>query len=313
MKYISAVYKDFIRRIKDQRGFLQSLIPLIPTAISLLGGKKSSGSSSGSVSTQPNMPDWQYSLGQDLSGWASKFLGMYSPGEAYGGQLTAKTPTSLESSGLAELQKLLGSPATGDLYGAAKNQVMDTLSGKYADPNTSPFIQAYSKLAGQNLNDSINQARGQRGARGTYFTRAGIQEESQLTERTQNYLNALIGDFMNSERGRQMTAVDQARNLEGFAQNSSLQRITASQTLGSLERVLEQSDLEAKYDAWLRQRSELQQVPGAAQSLFGTNVPTVTTTTQPKQATSGNDIAPWISLAMRFFDNFSQPREAVYA
>lgn len=301
--FMKFAFQRFKRVMKDERGFLQSLIPFIPAAVSLFaGGKKGSGggSSGGSVSTQPNMPDWQYGLGQDLSAWASKFLQSYTPGQAYGGQLSAGGPNDIEQSGLEELRKLMSQPATGDLFGAAKGQVMDTLGGKFADPSTSPFIQSYEKLAGQNLQDSINTERGQRGARGSYFTKAGINAESQLTERTQNYMNALIGDFINSERGRQMTAVDQARNLEGFAQDATIGRVGASQTLGSLERMLEQADLERQYDAWINQRSELASVPGTAAGLFGTNVPTVTTSTPARSsAPTGPDIAPWISLAMK--------------
>lgn len=300
MKFVKWLWHDFKKKMKDERGFLQSLIPFIPAAVSLFAGNKKTGGGggSGSVSTQPNMPDWQYGLGENLSAWAQKYLNMFSPGQAYGGRLSAAGPTGLEAAGLGELGAMLGKNATGDLFGAAKSQVMDTLGGKFADPSTSPFIQAYTKLAGQNLTDSINTARGQRGARGTYFTRAGIQEESQLQERTQNTLNALIKDFMESERGRQMTAVGQARELEGYETDAGIKRVTASQTLGSLERVLEQADLERQYNAWLNQRSELGGVANAAASVFGTRIPTVTTTTQPQPATSGQDIAPWIKLAM---------------
>lgn len=301
MTFIRFAAARFSRVMRDERGFLQSLIPFIPAAVSLFtGSKKSSGGgSAGSVETTPNMPDWQYGLGENLSSWASKFLNMYNPGEAYKGDLTAKNLTGPETAGLGELGEFMKQPATGELFNAAKGQVMDTLNGKYADPNTSPFIQSYSKLANQNLTDSINTERGRRGARGTYFTRAGVNAESQLQERTQNFMNTLIGDFLNTERGRQFAAVGEAQNLEGFAQDSTIKRVTASQTLGSLERLIEQSDLEAKYDAWINQRTELGQVPQAAQSVFGTGIPTTTTVTPPRAATSGNDVAPWVSLAMQ--------------
>lgn len=281
---------------------LESLIPLALSAYSAYNSSKKpkDGGGAGSVSTQPNMPDWQYGLGEQLGGWASKFLNMYNPGQNYGKQLSVTNPTDLEKMGLDELGGFLGKPATGDLFGAAKNQVLETLSGKYADPSTSPFIQSYSKLANQNLRDSINTERGQRGSRGTYFTSAGINAESNLSERTQNMLNTLIGDFMNNERGRQQTAVGQAKELEGFQNDTTIKRVTASQTLGSLPRLLEQADLERQYDAWLNQRTELGKVPGVAQSVFNTNIPTVTSVTQPKQSTQGSDIAPWINLAMKF-------------
>lgn len=319
MGILRAAWDHFDRRVlKDERGFLQFLAPFVPALKAALpfvggalasqfsGGGSGGGSSAGSVNTQTLMPEWQQGLGQDLSSWASKYLQLFNPGAAYPGKLSASTtPTGIESMGLSELQKLLGGSATGDLFGAAKGQVMDTLSGKYSDPSTSPFLQAFTKLAGQNLRDSINTERGQRGARGTYFTRAGVDAESKLGERTQNYLNTLIEDFINQERGRQQTAVGQAQSLEGYATDASLKRVTASQALGGLERTLEQADLERSYNAWLKQRSELGTVPGVAQSAFGTNIPTLTTLTQPAQQTSGQDVAPWISMLMQLMPSLS--------
>ena len=305
MGFLRKLSKHFIKTMKDNRGFLQTLIPLAIAGYSAYNAskkpKQQSNGSPGSVQTDVNMPDWQAGLGSDLSNWARKYLQMYQPGEAYKGNLSAGGPSNLEGMGLGELEKLLQQPATGELFGAAKGQVLDTLSGKYADPNTSPFIQSYTKLAKQNLQDSITTERGQRGARGTFFTRAGVDAESRLSERTQNTLNALIGDFMNQERGRQFSAATTAKDLEGFANNESLKRVAASQTFGSLPRLLEQADLERQYNAWLNQRNELGRVPGVAQSAFGTNVPTVTTVTPPTPSgPSGQDISPWISLAMKF-------------
>ena len=264
----------------------------------------SGGGGGGSVNTQTFMPEWQEGLGQDLSSWVSKFIGMYNPGQPYGGAYPTTQPTDLEKMGLGELGGLLGRPATGDLFSAAKGNVMDTLSGKFADPATSPFIQAMTKLSGQNLQDSINTARGQRGARGTFFTKAGIQEESRLGERSQNFLNTIIGEFMNNERGRQQTAVGQARDLEGFETDTGIKRVAASQTLGNLSRMLEMGDYERKYNDWLNQRKELSAVPGVGQGVFNQRVPMSVSTTQPRPQTSGNDIAPWIDLAMKMLPMF---------
>ena len=182
--------------------------------------------------------------------------------------------TGMESQGLGQLGGLLNAPPTGDLYGAAKGQVMDTLGGRYADPQSSPFIQSMIALAKQNLSDQITTARGQRGARGTYYTKAGVQEESRLGERTQNALNAVIGEFQNAERNRQVGAVPQAQALEQYGNlTAPLARISASQSLGSLERTLSQADLERQYGDYQRQRNELGTVPGTAQGVYGTNVP----------------------------------------
>ena len=313
MRFLNAAFQRFKRVMKDESGFLQFLAPFIPAAKAALpfigsalaskfSGSKSGGSGSNggsAVDVQSLMPAWQESLGGSLGGWVQKFLDLYKPGESFGGQLSVKDPTAIEKMGLGELGTLLGKPATGDAFAAGKAQIMDTLAGKYADPSTSPFIQSFSKLAGQNLQDSINTARGQRGARGTYFTKAGLQEESRLGERTQNVLNTLIGEFMNTERGRQLSAATTAKSFDEYETDASLKRVGASQTFGALERTLEQASLERNYNAWLNQRSELKAIPGVGQSLFGTQVPTVTSTTSPG-AGAESSIAPWITLAMQF-------------
>lgn len=238
------------------------------------GGGNSGGGGGGVISAQPLMPDWQMALGENLSSWVQKFLSMYNPGEKYPGQLSVKTPSAFEQKGLSELDKLLAGPATGELFGAAKGQVMDTLSGKYADPSTSPFIQSTMRLANQNLQDAINKSRAGAGARGTFFSRSALQEESNLTERTQNLLNTVIGDFMNQERGRQQNAVPMAESLEKYGTlTAPLARIGAATTTGALPRVLEQADLERQYDDYLRGRKELGAVPNIGTSVFGRDIP----------------------------------------
>lgn len=245
------------------------------------------GGGEGGVNIETLMPSWQRALGSDLSGWVRKYLQMYEPGKPYEGKLSVTDPTSYEKTGLNQLGTFLEKPPTGDLYSSAKGHIMDTLGGKFSDPATSPFIQSISKLAGQNLQDAITTARGQRGARGTYFTKAGIQEESRLSERTQNALNAVIGDFQNQERGRQITAAPIAQSLDQYGElTAPLQKMAASQTLGSLPRILEQADLERQYADFKRQRSELSDIPNIGTTLFGSNVPTLTSTTSPESPTT---------------------------
>lgn len=270
------------------------------------GNKNDEDGGGGDVSAQPQIPVWQSAVGEDLSAWVRKFLKSYTPGEAYGGKLSVTDPSSFEQMGLGELGKLLGGPATGELYGAAKGQVMDTLGGRYSNPETSPFIQSFQKLAGQNLQDQITTARGQRGARGSYFTRAGLQEESRLTERTQNTLNSLIESFINQERGRQQAAVPQAQQLEEYGNlTAPLKRVAASQSFGSLPRLLEQSDLERKYSEFQRQRQELSTVPSIGTGVLSKSVPYgINQFSAPQQPGFFDQISPFIDVAAKILPFF---------
>ena len=265
------------------------------------GGKKSSGGG-GTVTPQPMMPSWQMGVGQDLAEWTSKYLKNYAPGEAYKGNMTVTAPSMFEQMGLGILGNTLSKPATGDLYNSAKGNIMDTLSGKFADPATSPFIQAATQLSKQNLQDQITTERGQRGARGTYFTKAGINAEGQLGERTQNNLNAIIGDYINQERGRQQQAVPMAQGLEQYAMDAPLKQVGASQTMGSLPRMLEQSQLDRMYQDYTRQRSELAGIPQVGSSVFNKAIPYgISSFNAPQQSGGGfmDQMAPFLGTAMQ--------------
>ena len=255
-------------------------IPTIASMLSSLFGKKTEGGEN--VNVLDNIPSWIKNSAEGLSGWAQQYYKNFVPGEGYSGKFTAGA-TDLENMGLDQLKGLLGSPATGDLFAAGKQQILDTLGGKYADPNQSPFIKSMIGLSKMNLSDLTNEARAKRGARGTYYTSDALNEESKLNERTLNYLNSVVGDFTKNERQNMLGAATTAQNMDQYRNlTAPLTKIGASQTYGSLLRTIEQSDLEAKYNDFVRQRQEqampLQVMQGlAGQQPFITNYTAPTT------------------------------------
>lgn len=269
-------------------GFM-SLIPTIAGAASSLFGKKKTGGDT--VAAQTLLPGYQQESGRLLGDYISKYLGQYEPGKAYDGKFTAGM-TDFENTGLTQLAQFLSAPAVGGLYNATEQNLLDTMGGKYANPAESPFINAMVNLSRYNLQDSIDASRRSAGARGNYFSKAAIQDENKLRERSNAGLDAVIGDFVNQERGRQLSAAPLAMALEKYRnQEVPLSKINASQTYGSLPRVIEQSDLESKYQDFQRKQNELSALPGQAQSLFSTNTPYVPSYTNPviqKNTTLGN-------------------------
>lgn len=244
--------------------FLSAIASLAPLVGGLFGKKKSGGT------TYTPKPDPTYTA---LSSWVNNFLPNFRPGEAYGGQYTAPL-TGLENQGLTKLGDFLSSPGYGPTFQAGENQILDTLSGKYMNPNTNPWIQSMIGLSKQNLADQIDDVRAQRGARGTYFTSEGIQEEGRLAERTQNYLNTIIGQALENERSRQYGAAGQAAEFDQYKnQQVPLAQIGASQQFGGLQRVVDQADLEARYQDYQRQRQEMTQPLNVAQGLYGVQNP----------------------------------------
>ena len=249
-------------------GWMAAIPAIASVAGGLLGKKKGGGET---VSLEQLMPSWQKQLGSDYSGWIQQYLKSYQPGQAYGGQLTTQA-TGQELTGLDQLTKFLGGSPTGDMYAAGGQQLMDTMGGKFADPNQSPWIKSMINLSKMNLQDQISEARGRRGARGTYYTKAGVQEEGKLGERTQNYLDSVIGQFMQGERDKQFQAAGMAPDYEKYGKlTAPLAMIGASQQYGGLQRTIDQANMENQYNSWLNQRKELSALPGQAQAMYGSN------------------------------------------
>lgn len=249
---------------------LLAAAPYILQGLSSLTKKKGGGET---VTAQPMMPDFQLNTGSNLADWINQNLGNFQPGEEFSWDPSIGA-TGQEQAGLSILDRVLGQNPTGDAFAAGKQQLMDTLGGKFADPSQSPFIKAMSSLSKINLEDSINTARGQRGARGTYYTKAGIQEESKLSERTLANLNAIIGDFQNTERGRQFSAAPLAQEFDKYERfGAPLAQVAASQAYGGLGRTLQEADYERAYTDFTRQREEQAMPINAAQNLYGTQVP----------------------------------------
>ena len=251
---------------------LSAFLAAAPALANIVGGLFGKNTEEGeTVTMEQLMPDWQKATGEQLSQWVQQYLKNYAPGQAYNGKFTAGA-TGIETQGLDQLQNLMNTPATGDLFSAGKQQVLDTLGGRYANPNESPWIKSMINLSKQNLSDQITSSRRQAGARGNYYSKSAISDESDLNERTLNNLNAVIGDFMNTERGRQFSAVPIAQSMDQYSTlTAPLAKIQASQSLGNLMRTIEQSDLESQYQDYLNQRKELSALPNTAQNMYSTS------------------------------------------
>lgn len=256
--------------------FLQAILPFIPailsgasTAYSMFGKKKTSGGEM--IGGDQNMPEWQRQLGEQLGGWASRYMDKFVPGEEYGGSFTAgMTPNELAS--MAELTDFQGKGATGDLYAAGKQQIMDTLSGKYADAKTSPFIQSMIKLSGLNLKDSLDAANAKAGAAGKFFTGRTLRGKQEMGQKSAAGLDTLIAAWMDQERNKMFDAAGKAQAMDEYGNlTAPLKKIAAGQTFGALPRLIAQADLEAQYQDFTRKRNEQAMPLQVAQGVYGSN------------------------------------------
>jgi hypothetical protein len=213
---------------------------------------------------------WQMDSGKQLASWAQQYLSQYDPAKDYTGQFTAGMAPG-EVSGQNWLAQCLNQPATGKNFELAQNEIQKTLTDQY-NPWTSPEYAAMKKGANLDLQDAISTARRGQGARGTYFQDTGVREENKLIGKTQNYLDQLLSSMSMQERQNKLNAVPQAMQLEQYAQGAPLAKASAGMTLGSLPRLIEQSDLESKYNDFLRKQTALSGAVGANQGVLSTSM-----------------------------------------
>jgi hypothetical protein len=243
-------------------------VPGIASALGGLFGKKDEEGAQ--INLEQLMPAFQRETGQKLADWIKTYMDQYKPGEAYTGKLSAGA-TSQEQTGLSILDQFLGGSNLGDLFKAGKGQILDTLSGKYADVNKSPFVNAMREVSNQDLMDALNTSRAGAGARSKFFSTAAMGNEKDLTNRNLQNMNQIIGNFLQTERQNMLGAASTAQGMDQYENlTMPLSKIQASQTFGSLNRTLEQADLERQYNEFTRQRTEMAQPIQAAQSMYGT-------------------------------------------
>jgi hypothetical protein len=278
------LWRHFKKSMKSERGTFAALALTTTGVVGTTAGlgaaasagyglSKLFGGGGDEVSQEQMAPAWQTALQKQLAGMYSSNLSSYDPAASYGGTLSAGA-TSQETQSLEILQKYLDSANTGELFGAGKQQILDTLAGKYANPETSPYIQSQTALAGQNLQDSINQSRLGAGARGNYYSTAAMRGEGDLRERTQNTLNSIIGTFLQNERQNQLGAATTAQSMDQYENvTTPLAKVAAAQSYGSLNRILEQADLDRQYNEWSRKQTSQQTTAQNAQGLATTNIP----------------------------------------
>jgi hypothetical protein len=191
-------------------------------------------------------------------------------GPEYTGPFAAPI-TPAETEMLAEIrrQAFMG-PTAGET--AASDLRLATMGGEYLTPEANPFLQGYIDVATRPLREAFEDENLQRKA---LFARAGHRlPESSPFARAQAlgnraYLNA-IGDVTTkiaagayeSERGRQMTAAEQASVQERERARFTFERAQGALQDQALPRLIEQYGIDAGREEFNRRISQLAEVLG---------------------------------------------------
>jgi hypothetical protein len=227
------------------------------------------------IKLEPDKLPWQLGTGQSLADVVSRFLPGYQPGKEYGGQRTAGMSPQ-EKQTMALLNQILGTQfSEGELTKLAKGGYRDLLT-KDIDPSVDPRYGPIKEASQRELQDQIDLSRRGAGYRGSFFTEGAIRDENRLREQNLSFLNQVLGGLYGEERGRQFQALSQAPGLEAALraqeQGLGISQIQAGQQYGALPRMLEQSDLESKYQDFIRKQGEFAAVPALGQDVFSTPI-----------------------------------------
>jgi hypothetical protein len=177
-------------------------------------------------------------------------------GEAYPGKLTAGM-TEPETTGMDLLSKYLsGASEENPLYGAAQAEFAKTLSGEY-DPAASEYYKALRNAVLRELGFAKDRLASATSARDAYFGGGRIAETGKLEEGATNTLATTLGQLSQQERQNRLAAAQAVPGFVSAQQQAALTPIAASQQYGALPRTIEQADLDAQYQEWMRQLNDL--------------------------------------------------------
>lgn len=179
--------------------------------------------------------------------------------------------------------------------------LQDTLSGKYLDPDSNPYLAKSADAIRRNMTDEygdMTNAIDSRVNRSGFWggsAHQGLMEKARddLAEKQGEALNNLYSNAYNQERERQFGAY-----------NSMLQGNGALMNAGNVEQKTADDDVLRKYQAWLAEQGYNQQSIGNLLNYF--NIGKNPTSTQTTESDGG--IGDIVSLASTIFGGGGLPR-----
>jgi hypothetical protein len=193
-------------------------------------------------------------------------------GQPYTGQLTAPL-SDYETTGLKSLGEYLASPlpTQSNLFGLSQAELEKTLGGKEYNPETGPYYQAYRTNIMRELQKAKDRLAANSSAADAYFGGGRLQQERELEEGTMGSLAQTLGQLYEQERMNRLNTVPTAINTLGWAEQLPVNRVTAAEQLGALPRQVQQADLTARYNDYIRQLQNMGMSLQAATSMATQN------------------------------------------
>ena len=179
-------------------------------------------------------------------------------GTAYQGPLVAAL-SEFEETGLEGLRDYLGTqlPTEGALYQSAEAEILKTLSGEEYDPASGGYYQAYRTQIMRELEEAKDRLASRASAGDKLFGGGRIATEGEMEESAVGQMALVLGQMAERERERKLSVLPQALQYTQYGEAAPLQRVAASQQFGALPRLIEQAEMDAEYQEWMRQLNDL--------------------------------------------------------
>ncbi len=162
--------------------------------------------------------------------------------------------TPQETQSLDFLKGYVDQP-TSENMNLANAEIKKTMTGGY-DPTSSPYYQAVKAEASRNLNLAQQDIASNAAGAGRYWSGARLKEQGGASNDAAIAMNKLLYGMQETERNKISSMVPIAAQLGQYQEQQPLQKAQALQSLGSLNRVLQQARDEAVYNEWLRATQE---------------------------------------------------------
>lgn len=219
------------------------------------------------ITQVPMKEPWQMEAGKSLSDFYQRYKDLYTPGADYPRLSQMMTPSTLEQTGLAGLEKYAGE-GEADIATSYKDVLSKTLKGEY-DPFTSKYYESLRRQEEEERQASVkrlNQMLSKGGLGGTSYRGAkyGEIEQSYFDK-----ISDVMASLQEKERERQLTAVTTGMQLTQLEDVLKRAKLSSIMDLGALPRELES----VGYQDFLRKQGEEAGVLDVGQSVFTAQMP----------------------------------------
>ena len=217
----------------------------------------SGGSSGGTSKTISEIPAELKPL---ASRYSSEALNLFdTPYQAYSGQGVADmNQMQLGGLGMAANRAIGGDSA----INAGRSNIMDTLSGKFMNPDSNPFLKQNTQAAMDQAMGSINSQFNRPGAFGS------SAHEGVASGQLGNIAAQMYGQNYNNERNNQLQAWNAAQTYGNNAYNDANQLMNAGQAMQDQT----QQGLDWNYEQFQDKQNYPYRNMQAAAGVFGTNL-----------------------------------------